>query len=149
VIVHGKVTSVDETIVDLRGVRTPYRITHIEPFEVLKGIPNTASGKIEVWDLGGHDDRGYLMVVEGEVVFSEGEEVVVFLSWLGPEEKRYLSPNGWRRGTFVVDPGPDRTLRISEVAAREFRGDRRPSEHDDEVLVLLDDFLENIRRLVE
>lgn len=72
---------------------THYRLTVTS---TLKGAANSV---MEFAEPGGEAD-GRLMTIDGAVTYSQGEEVVVFLSRM---PNRYLRTTGWSQGKYVVD----------------------------------------------
>lgn len=122
-IVFGRVESARDIIDDVSGSRLPYHVGEIAVERALKG--QVSSARIEVRDLGGRDDRGLILSSSDEVTFMPGEQVILFLEWLGPSNRQYLSPLALQSGKFtVVD---DRTrgrlaLAGDELAAWQERG---------------------------
>lgn len=103
-VVHGNVVSVENTYEDIGGQQVPYHVAVIDVSEFIKGDP--FPNPIEVQDLG-HRGPDVFETYTEAVTFVPGDEVILFLGWLGPEDNRYLSPYGLRRGMFTIVHHPE------------------------------------------
>lgn len=86
----------------------------------LKGESAESSDVIEFWTRGGAVD-GIVTRVGGEAALETGDEVVVYLEWLGQTGIRRLFPLGLAQGAYVVlrdDAGDKRVIRSDERMER-------------------------------
>ena len=116
-ILHGKVVSVRSTAEIIAGQEQFYLIAEIEPIEVLRGT--APSSLVEVRDLGGELAKAKGFSFSEQVQFTQGEEVVLFLDWVGRKHVPYLTPIALGRSKFTVisDAGEPFVLNQDEMTS--------------------------------